>query len=210
MSWSALPVLGLAAVLVVLPFVGASPYTITLTTDAMVFAIWAMSLDLLVGYTGLVSFGHAAAFGLSAYAAGYFAREVSSDFLLALLVAEGVVGVVAAALGFIATRVSGIAFAVISLCIAQVLFTIAVVWRTVTNGMDGMVGVPLPTIGGIRIDVGHAVLLSDGRCAWWRYTQRCARSSIHRSAERCRPFAPMRIARHPSASTSIGTNGSPS
>ena len=154
MSWSALPVLALAAVLTVLPFLGASPYTITLTTDAMVFAIWAMSLDLLVGYAGLVSFGHAAAFGLSAYAAGYFAREVSSDFVVALLVAEVVVGVVAVGLGFIATRVSGIAFAVISLCIAQVLFTVAVVWRDVTNGMDGMVGVPLPTIAGFRIDAG--------------------------------------------------------
>ena len=153
-SWSGLPVLVLAAVLAVLPFAGVSEFTITLTTDAMIFAIWAMSLDLLVGYTGLVSFGHAAAFGLSGYAAGYFAREASGDFLLALLVAECVVGAVAVVLGFIATRVSGIAFAVISLCIAQVLFTIAVVWRDVTNGMDGMVGVPLPSIAGKTIQPG--------------------------------------------------------
>ena len=164
MSLSVLPVLVLAAVLVALPFVGASAYTITLTTDAMVFAIWAMSLDLLVGYTGLISFGHAAAFGLSAYAAGYFAREVSSDFVVALLVAEVVVGLVAGALGFIATRVSGIAFAVISLCIAQVLFTVAVVWRDVTNGMDGMVGVPLPTIAGMKIDAGTPFYMLTVAC----------------------------------------------
>lgn len=164
MSWSGLPVLALAAILGALPFVGVSQFTITLTTDAMVFAIWAMSLDLLVGYTGLVSFGHAAAFGLSGYAAGYFAREVSGDFLLALLVAECVVGAVAVFLGFIATRVSGIAFAVISLCIAQVLFTVAVVWRDVTNGMDGMVGVPLPSIGRLTIDSGTPFYFLTAAC----------------------------------------------
>ena len=131
-----MPPLLLAALLGILPFIGLPPFTITLMTEAMIFAIWAISLDLLVGYTGLVSFGHAASFGLAGYVAGYFALKVTSDFVLALAVAETVVGATAAVLGFVATRVSGIAFAIISLCIAQVLFTIAVVWRTVTNGMD--------------------------------------------------------------------------
>jgi branched-chain amino acid transport system permease protein len=64
----------------------------------------------------------------------------------------------------VVTRVSGIAFAIISLCIAQVLFTIAVVWRSVTNGMDGMVGVPLPTVGGITIGVGAPFYLLTALC----------------------------------------------
>lgn len=123
-----------------------------------------MSLDLLIGYTGLISFGHAAAFGLAGYAAGYFAKKVTSDFLLALAVAEIVVALVAAVLGFIVVRVSGIAFAVISLCIAQVLFTIAVVWREVTDGMDGMVGVPLPKLGGISVRPGYALYLLTAIC----------------------------------------------
>ena len=144
----------LAIPLIALPFVGTPVFTITLMTEAMIFAIWAMSLDLLVGYTGLVSFGHAAAFGLAAYAAGYFALHVSSDFLLVLLMAEMLVAIIAAALGFVVAQVSGIAFAVISLCIAQVFFTIAVIWREVTNGMDGMVGVPLPKFSGYSIGAG--------------------------------------------------------
>jgi branched-chain amino acid transport system permease protein len=123
-----------------------------------------MSLDLLVGYTGLVSFGHAAAFGLAGYAAGYFAREVTGDFLAALAIAEIVVLVAAAGLGYIVTRVSGIAFAVISLCIAQVFFTIAIVWRQVTNGMDGMVGVPLPAIAGMTIGPGLPFYLLTAVC----------------------------------------------
>ena len=72
-----LPVVVLALVLCALPFVGASRFTVTLLTEAMIFAIWAMSLDLLVGYAGLVSFGHSAAFGLSSLRAGYFA--IASD-----------------------------------------------------------------------------------------------------------------------------------
>ena len=164
MSQSEMSVFVLAALVGILPFVGISEFTTTLMTEAMIFAIWAMSLDLLVGYTGLVSFGHAAAFGLAGYAAGYFAREITGDFLAALAIAEIVVLAAAAGLGFIVTRVSGIAFAVISLCIAQVFFTIAVVWRQVTNGMDGMVGVPLPAIAGITIGPGIPFYLLTAVC----------------------------------------------
>ena len=150
--------------LVVLPFAGAPPFTITLLTEALIFAIWAMSLDLLVGYTGLVSFGHAAAFGLASYAAGTFARAVTADFFGTLLVAEIVVVAVALVTGYVATRVSGIAFAIISLCIAQVLFQIAVAWRDVTQGMDGLVGVPLPTLFGVKLGTGSGLYLLTLGC----------------------------------------------
>jgi branched-chain amino acid transport system permease protein len=156
--------LALLAFVCVLPFIVISKFTTTLLTEAMIFAIWAMSLDLLIGYTGLISFGHAAAFGLAGYAAGYFAKNVTSDFLLVLIVAEVGVGLVAAVLGLIVVRVSGIAFAVISLCIAQVLFTVAVVWREVTDGMDGMVGVPLPKLGGMTLGPGYNLYLLTAVC----------------------------------------------
>jgi branched-chain amino acid transport system permease protein len=156
--------LALLAFVCVLPLIVISKFTVTLLTEAMIFAIWAMSLDLLIGYTGLISFGHAAAFGLAGYAAGYFAKNVTSDFLLVLIVAEVGVGFIAAVLGLIVVRVSGIAFAVISLCIAQVLFTVAVVWREVTDGMDGMVGVPLPKLGGITLGPGYDLYLLTAVC----------------------------------------------
>ena len=159
----ALPLV-LLALVCVLPLFAISKFTVTLLTEAMILAIWATSLDLLIGYTGLVSFGHAAAFGLAGYAAGYFAKNVTSDFLLVLVVAIAVVGVVAAVLGLIVVRVSGIAFAVISLCIAQVLFTVAVVWRAVTDGMDGMVGVPLPKLGGMTLGPGYDLYLLTAVC----------------------------------------------
>jgi branched-chain amino acid transport system permease protein len=148
-----------ATLLGLLPFVGAAPFTITLLTEALIFAVWAMSLDLMTGYTGMLTFGHAAGFGLGGYAAGYFAREVTGDFLASLLVSELVVVPVALAVGFVATRLSGAAFAIVSLCIAQVLFQIAVAWRSVTEGMDGLVGVPLPTLLGVTIHNGNEFYL---------------------------------------------------
>jgi branched-chain amino acid transport system permease protein len=143
-----------AVLLALLPFIGVRPFTITLLTEALIFAIWAMSLDLMTGYTGMLTFGHAAGFGLGAYAAGYFAREVTADFFASLIVAELVVLSVALPIGFVAIRLSGAAFAIVSLCIAQVFFQIAVAWRSVTEGMDGLIGVALPTMLGMTINIG--------------------------------------------------------
>jgi branched-chain amino acid transport system permease protein len=151
---TALLIVAGAVLLGLLPFAGVRPFTITLLTEALIFAIWAMSLDLMTGYTGMLTFGHAAGFGLGGYAAGYFAREVTADFVASLLVAELVILSVAVPIGFVAIRLSGAAFAIISLCIAQVFFQIAVAWRSVTEGMDGLVGVPLPTVLGRTINVG--------------------------------------------------------
>ena len=81
---------------------------------------------------------------------------MSADFLLTLAVSEGVVVAVALVAGFIATRVSGVAFAIISLAVCQMLFQIAVGWRSVTQGMDGLVGVPLPRLFGRAIAMGPA------------------------------------------------------
>src|SRR5437868_14929118 len=155
---AALVVVG-AALLALLPFVGVRPFTITLLTEALIFAVWAMSLDLMTGYAGMLTFGHAAGFGLGGYAAGYFAREVTGDFLASLLVSELVVLPAALAIGFVVTRLSGAAFAIVSLCVAQVLFQIAVTWRSVTEGMDGLVGVPLPRILGRTIHNGSEFYL---------------------------------------------------
>jgi branched-chain amino acid transport system permease protein len=153
-SWARLVLSLAAAALLAVPFLGTAAFTTTLLNEALIYGIWAMSLDLLVGFTGLVTFGHAAGFGLATYAAGYFARAVSSDVLLTLVVAESVVVAIALLVGFVATRVSGVAFAIISLAVCQVLFQIAVGWRAVTEGMDGLVGVPLPQLFGRPVAMG--------------------------------------------------------
>jgi branched-chain amino acid transport system permease protein len=75
--------LALASVilLALIPFVS-EPFIVKTITEVLIFGIFAMSLDLLIGYTGLVSFGHAAFFGIGAYAAGYFAQKISPNLLV--------------------------------------------------------------------------------------------------------------------------------
>lgn len=143
------------AFLLAFPFMGAGEFTTTLLTEGLILGIWAMSLDLLVGFTGLVTFGHAAGFGLGAYAAGYFAQHVSSEFLVVLAVADAVVASIAFLTGFVVSCISGVAFAIVTLAISQVLLQIGVAWVSVTGGMDGLIGVPVPKLFGRTVESGE-------------------------------------------------------
>ena len=147
------------ALLLAVPYMGVGEFKITLLTEGLILGIWAMSLDLLVGFTGLVTFGHAAGFGLGAYAAGYFAQHVSSEFLVVLAVAEAVVASVALLTGFVVNRISGVAFAIVTLAISQVLLQIGIAWVSVTGGMDGLIGVPLPKLFGVTVEFGRSFYL---------------------------------------------------
>jgi branched-chain amino acid transport system permease protein len=147
------------ALLLAFPFLGLGTFTVTLMTEGLILGIWAMSLDLLVGYTGLVSFGHTAGFGLGAYVAGYFAAHVSSEFLLVVAVVQAAAAPVAVLTGFVATRLSGVAFAILTLAVSQVLLQIGVSWVPVTGGMDGLIGVPLPKFFGRTVASGQAFYL---------------------------------------------------
>ncbi len=147
LAWLAL-LLGAVA----FPFV-AKPYYQSLAIEVLVFAIFAMSLDLLLGYTGLPSFGHAAFFGLGAYVAAYLSstNDLALGLTSNLLILGPVVILVTAGaallIGFFALRTSGIYFLMITLAFAQMLFSIAIRWSGVTGGSDGLPGVQRPTLG---------------------------------------------------------------
>lgn len=135
-----------------LPFAVRS-YLLSLAVEVLIFAIFAMSLDLLLGYTGLPSFGHAAFLGLGAYIAAYLSGAgplslgLTGNLLVILpLVALGT-GLAALVIGLLALRTSGIYFLMITLAFAQMLFSIAIRWSGVTGGSDGLAGVPAPSIG---------------------------------------------------------------
>ena len=134
------------------PFV-VKPYILSLGIEVLIFAIFAMSLDLLLGYTGLPSFGHAAFFGLGAYIVAYMtsrnelALGLTDNLLLALPVVLLATALVAVVVGFFALRTSGIYFLMITLAFAQMLFSIAIRWSSVTGGSDGLTGVPRPALG---------------------------------------------------------------
>jgi len=115
--------LGVAlALLVLFPLAGAGFYT-ELVTKVMIFAIFALSLDLLVGYTGLVSFGHAAFFGIGAYTLGLMAPKYEAASLwLTLPSALVAAGIAAFVVGLLVVRVRGVYFIMVTLAFAQMFY----------------------------------------------------------------------------------------
>jgi len=141
--------MALAAVGVLLvavpPFL--SSYPLTLLTQALIFAIFAMSLDLLLGYTGLPSLGHAAYFGVAAYVVAIFTTEYQMGFWTCLLLAILAAIVTAAAFGLIAIRALGTYFLMITLALGMVVWGLAFRWVSLTKGDNGISGVPRPSLG---------------------------------------------------------------
>jgi branched-chain amino acid transport system permease protein len=146
------------AFLALFPFVGATFYT-ELVTKVMVLAIFALSLDLLVGYTGLVSFGHAAFFGIGAYTLGLMApRYEAASLWLTLPAAMLATGIAAFAVGLFVVRVKGIYFIMVTLAFAQMFYFLFHDTKF-GRGSDGisMNFKPVATIGDFTpIDLGNA------------------------------------------------------
>ena len=117
-----------------LPFVlGALGLGITSASEAVIFAMACMALNILVGYTGLVSFGHGAWFGLAAYAAAMAQRELfKGSFLLPLAIGLAAVVVISAAFGFLILRRRGVYFSLLTLALSAMLYTVAFRWTDVT------------------------------------------------------------------------------
>jgi len=124
-------------------------FWIYIATQALIFAIFAMSLDFLLGYAGLPSFGHAAFYGVGAYACALLAlRQV--DGLIPLLVVGAAAGaLIAAPIGALSLRTTGIYFLMLTLAFGQMLWGLAVNWTSLTRGPDGLIGIPRPTLAGL-------------------------------------------------------------
>ena len=120
----------------------------SLATKVVVFALLAMSLNLIVGYTGLLSLGHAAYFGVAAYTVGVLTVKYGvSSFWVAGLGAIALGTLVAAVFGFLALRTKGIYFLLVTLALGQLVFSAAREWRDVTGADNGLAGIPRPDLG---------------------------------------------------------------
>jgi len=140
-AWSLAGLLVLAA----LPYL-LSSYYLGLIVEMMIFALFAMSLDLLIGYTGMASLGHAAYFGVAAYATGLLALKLGWDVWLALPAGIIAAMLVATLFGLLALRTRGSYFLMITLALSQVVWGIAFGWRSLTGGDDGMPNIPRPNL----------------------------------------------------------------
>ncbi len=123
--------------LLALPFL-MTDYPRALLSEIYIFAIFAMSLDLLLGFTGLMSLGHAAFFGLGAYSVAVLGAQFGINAWLGLAAGVAIAGGGAALIGFFCVRTGGIPFLMLTLAFSQLVFSVALKWRDVTGGSDGI------------------------------------------------------------------------
>jgi len=142
----------LLLLLLTLPFWLREIFYINLASQVLIAAIFAMSLNLLVGYAGLTSLGHAGYLGISAYTAAWVMVNAGWEQLPAAGLALAATLVTAAIFGLVALRASGISFLMITLALGQVLWGLSYRWTGVTGGDNGISGIKRPEIFGLGLD----------------------------------------------------------
>jgi branched-chain amino acid transport system permease protein len=135
-------------------------YTIKVATEVLIFALAAFSLNFLVGNGGIVSFGHAAYFGLGAYASGLLVTKLGMPMEPALIAAPLAGGFFAALFGFFIVRLQGIYLAMLTLAFAQIAYAVCFQWVEVTGGDNGIVGVWPSTWAASRSAYHYIVLVA--------------------------------------------------
>ena len=123
-----------------------SSYPLTLLTQAVIVAILAMSLDVLLGYTGLASLGHAAYFGIAAYTVAILTTQYQRGFIVCLVAGVLIAAVTAAVFGLLAIRATGTYFLMITLALGMVVWGLAFRWVSMTKGDNGITGIPRPEV----------------------------------------------------------------
>ena len=138
---------GIILILLILAPLFLPQYIITLLSQALIFGILAMSLDILVGFTGLPSLGHAAFMGIGAYSVAIMSTEHGVGFWGCLVGAVLLAAVVAAVFGLIALRATAVYFLMITLALAMVVWGVAYRWYRLTKGDNGISGIVRPELG---------------------------------------------------------------
>ena len=144
-TWALVALAVLAAAPVILP-----GYHVGVLTKSLILGLFAMSLNLLLGQTGLATFGHALYFGISAYVVAFLSLRLGiTSFWLNLVAAVAAAGFVSALVAPLTLRARGTYYGMITLAIAQVGWGIAHGWRSFTGGDDGIPGLARPVVAGI-------------------------------------------------------------
>jgi branched-chain amino acid transport system permease protein len=143
-AWLKVGAAALVLVLLALPLLD-RPYALILMIDILSFALFAASLHFIMGPAGMVSFGHAAYFGLGAYGAGLLLKAAAWPMTPALIAAPVVAGLGALVFGWFCVRLSGVYLAMLTLAFAQIAWSVVYQWDAFTGGSNGLVGIwPAP------------------------------------------------------------------
>jgi branched-chain amino acid transport system permease protein len=159
MVWA--PLLCAVVLLALAPMLGMSSFVQSLAIEMLTFSILALSLDIMLGCTGLVSLGHAAFFAISGYACAIVSVHWTTDLAVTFPLGVAVAAALALPVGWLSIRLSGFYFLMITFALAQMVYTAAFSWKWLTGGSDGIL-VPGPTL------FGHPVLQS--RAAFYYFT----------------------------------------
>ncbi|RPH70795.1 MAG: branched-chain amino acid ABC transporter permease [Myxococcaceae bacterium] len=143
----ALAVLLAVAPLLIVPLGGYH----ALLSEMVIFAVFAIGFNLLLGYTGILSFGHAAYFGLAGYTMGLLLIHSDLPLWAAMLAGVLAAGVAAVIIGLLIIRKAGIYFAMLTIAFGQMFFFVAMRWKSVTGGEDGLSDIPRKTLFGLDL-----------------------------------------------------------
>src|SRR5260221_3502973 len=120
-----------------------------IASEIWIFAIFGLGLNLLLGYTGLLSFGQSTFFGSAAYVAGWLLKHYGINVFFALGIGVGVGALSALLVGYLCVQRSGLYFIMLTSALNQLFYFTAYQWTSVTGGEDRMPGVPRPAMAGI-------------------------------------------------------------
>jgi branched-chain amino acid transport system permease protein len=135
-----------------LPFV-LTPNYLSLASQIAITALFALSLDLILGYAGIVSLGHAAFFGVGAYAAGLLAKHYIAEPLTGLIAAAALAGLVGYAMSHVVVRFRHLALIMLTMGLGLLLHEAANSASPLTGGADGLQGFRVPSVLGFRFDM---------------------------------------------------------
>ena len=153
--------LGSALVLLLLALVPTlgSKYLVDLSTEIMIYVLFALSLNVLVGYSGNITFGHAAYFSIGGYTCAILLTTYGWPLIISFPAAVLLAGCAAAFVGYFCIKLSDIYFAMLTLAFGMLIWAIAFKWRSVTGGDDGFVGVDVPAFIGDRFSFFYFTLV---------------------------------------------------
>jgi branched-chain amino acid transport system permease protein len=166
---------------------------LSLGTQVMIWALFALSLDLALGYAGIVTLGHAAFYGLGAYAAGIFSIHVSGDPILGHLAAVAITALFGLVSGALILHTTGVTFLMLTLVIVSIMFEVGNQARSLTGGDDGLQGIKInPFFGVFDFDLwGHTAFIYTAIVlfVWFLIAWRLVHSPFGRSLDGIRQNA---------------------
>ncbi len=130
--------------MVFFPLLTPSTYLVALAIEVFIFSVYAVSYDLLMGFTGLISFGHALFFGAGAYTAGILLVRTGIPLPGVMVLVVVVNAMLAAGVGILSLRVRGVYFAMVTLAFSELFYIVAYKWTWLTGGSDGLTGIRVP------------------------------------------------------------------